>query len=231
MTRRALIAVAACMALAAPATAGAADLNRGLGHMTISGTYGTASASGDTPDGVRIARLWVIEGPGGYVVNYDYIATCTTASGGIAQRSGSGTTAQTNTRYTLPAPIMGATTCSLEVTAQLDNGGNAELSIGYSTPAPRPPAAPKPPATTNTPCVTAECGKINDVFARMMSFGNHVSMKRVTRAAHELVIVARRRAQGLIDPTECRAAIRELTHATKRKTILSGAASIQDACS
>ena len=137
------------MALAAPAAASAADLNRGLGHMTISGTYGTASASGDTPDGVPITRLWVIEGPGGYVVNYDYIATCTTASGRIAQRSGSGTTSRTNTRYALPAPIAGATTCSLEVTAQLDNGGNAELSIGYSSPAPRAPAAPKPPATTN----------------------------------------------------------------------------------
>ena len=77
-------------------------------------------------------------------MNYDYIATCTTASGGIAQRSGSGTTSRTNTRYALPAPITGATTCSLEVTAQLDNGGNAEPE--HRVQHPGPPSTCRPQA-------------------------------------------------------------------------------------
>src|SRR4051794_6683201 len=113
------------LALAAPTVASANP--HGLGHMALAGTD-YATASGDIPQGHQITGLWLqvnsrIRHGNSFtidtstVVNFDYIVTCTSPSGNISQRSGSGSASEMlkpsdlfryHNRYSIPGPFKGA---------------------------------------------------------------------------------------------------------------------------
>jgi hypothetical protein len=208
------------LVLAMPTYAGAAE--HGLGHMTLRGQDSYASASGSTPTGHRIERLWLIQDTG-WTVHYDYIATCTSGSGSISQRSGSGNAEVSNTRYLLPAPVKGANTCNLTVTTTLPDGGNAAVSIGYSDVASASSKPTKPKIVYTPPpknCAATACDRINEAWSAVLACNG------CTRAVHALAVAA---VHGSTTP-ECRTARRQLTSAVKRRAVLAAATEISLAC-